>query len=487
MHYLDLTLKEIHQALLDKKVTPLELTLEAIKRAKDSKDNAFECLLENEAIEKAKSLLEPTDSLFWGIPYVAKDNLSTKGIETCASSDILEGYYPLFDATVIEKLNNEGAILIGKTTLDELAMGGSGTTGHKGITYNPYDPSHTHLMGGSSAGSATAVCGGIVPFALGSDTGDSIRKPASHGGMVGFKPTYGRISRYGLFSFAASLDHVGYFTRSVYDATALLTFLAGHDEKDMSSSFKDVEIYENYLDKDYTGTKVAVVNQVIASIKNKTILDAFNNLINKLKAKGVQVDYVDINNDILKAIFPAYLIISCAEATSNNACLDGIKYGNRKDGSSFQEVMMNTRTQGFGELIKRRFVIGQYSLLKENQKDTFLRAQKVRRLVVDKFNEVFANYDLILMPSAPTSAPKIEGDMDRLSDEYMIADNYMAYGNFGGYPSITLPLGFEGDLPFGVNLTGRVFEDGKVLGFAKVIEDLLPYYNLSVLTKEDKR
>lgn len=487
MHYLDLTLVEIHDALVKGLVTPLELTQEALKRLEENKDNCVEAVNKEKALEKASQLTTPTDSLFWGIPYVAKDNFSTKGIETTASSDILKGYYPIFDAAVIEKLEKEGAILIAKTTLDELAMGGSGTSGHLGVTFNPYDPSHKHQIGGSSAGSASLVAASVVPYALGSDTGDSVRKPASHGGLVGFKPTYGRISRFGLFPFAASLDHVAYFTRCCYDASALLTLLSGHDDRDMSSSFKDVEKYEDYIGKDYKGKKVAVVKQVINSITNKNILNAFSNLINKLESYGAIIEYVDMDNDLLKAIFPAYLIISCAEATSNNACLDGIKYGARKDGKSFQEVMMNTRTEGFGELIRRRFVIGQYSLLKENQEDTFIKAQKIRRLVVNEFNKIFEQYDFVLMPAAPSTAPLINGNADRLSDEYMIADNYMAYGNFGGYPSITVPLGFENDLPFGVNLTSRPFNDGEVLGFAEIIESLQGYKNLSVLTKEEKK
>ena len=214
MSYLDLTIKEMHQALVDKKVTPLELTLEAIKRAKEDNNNAFETILEKEAIEIASNLKEPeVDNIFWGIPVGIKDNFSTKGILTTGSSEILRDYVPVFNATVVQKLLDAHAVPIAKTTLDELAMGGTGTTGHKGITYNPYDPSHTRLVGGSSCGSAAMVSNAVVPFALGSDTGDSVRKPASYAGLVGFKPTWGRISRFGLFPFAPSLDHVASFGR----------------------------------------------------------------------------------------------------------------------------------------------------------------------------------------------------------------------------------------------------------------------------------
>jgi aspartyl-tRNA(Asn)/glutamyl-tRNA(Gln) amidotransferase subunit A len=211
MNTLDLSLNEIHAALVAKKVTPLELTQEAIKRAKESKDNAFELIDEANALAFAASLKDPEkDNVLWGIPYVLKDNFSTKGLPTTASSNILNGYVPLYDATVVSKLKAAKAVMIGKSTLDELAMGGTGTTGHLGKTYNPWDPTHQRMIGGSSCGSAASVCSGIVPFALGSDTGDSVRKPASFAGLVGMKPTWGRISRYGLFPFAPSLDHVGF-------------------------------------------------------------------------------------------------------------------------------------------------------------------------------------------------------------------------------------------------------------------------------------
>ena len=233
MSYLDLTIKEIHEALKEGKVTPVQLTEEAIERVKADECNAFEALDFEGALKAAKELVFDPNELLSGIPFLAKDNFSTKGIETTASSNILNGYVPLYDAEVIKRLKDHGAILIGKTTLDELAMGGTGTTGHKGVTTNPYD--HERLIGGSSCGSCAAVAAGVVPFALGSDTGDSVRKPASLGGLVGFKPTWGRVSRYGLFPFATSMDAIGWFTRSVYDSAYLTKILSGHDNKDTVS------------------------------------------------------------------------------------------------------------------------------------------------------------------------------------------------------------------------------------------------------------
>src|SRR5574344_710174 len=235
MNYLDLDIVSMHNALVEGKVKVSDLVKESIKRAKENKDNAFEIILEEDAIKEALELDKlpvEKDNYLFGIPYVAKDNFSTKDIETNASSNILNGYIPLFDATVIKLLKEKKAVLIGKSTMDELAMGGTGTSGHKGITFNPYDKTHTRLIGGSSCGSAAAVSSAIVPFALGSDTGDSVRKPAHYSGLVGLKPTWGQISRFGLFPFAPSLDHVGYFTRSVKDSALLLNVLAKHDDND---------------------------------------------------------------------------------------------------------------------------------------------------------------------------------------------------------------------------------------------------------------
>ena len=261
MNYLDLTINEIHEAIIKGLVTPLELVEESLRRAKNDNCNSFEYICEKEALENVKNLDESLkDNYLYGIPFVLKDNISTKGIPTCGSSNALLGYIPSFTAEVCLKLEKQGAILIGKTTLDELAMGGSGTTGHKGKTYNPWDKSHTRHIGGSSCGSAAACASGIVPLAIGSDTGDSARKPAAYSGLVGFKPTWGRISRYGLFPFAPSLDHVGYFTRDVYTSAVTLNVLAGRDYHDSTSSVKPVERYEEDLDKPVAGMKVAVIS-----------------------------------------------------------------------------------------------------------------------------------------------------------------------------------------------------------------------------------
>lgn len=472
MKYLDLSILEIHEALLKGDVTPLELTKEALLRAKNDTNNAFEYICEKEALALVEKLDEnKKHNLLWGIPYVAKDNFSTKDIPTTASSDILKGYVPVFSSEVITRLEKEGAILIAKGTLDELAMGGSGTTGHLGKTYNPWDPTHQHIVGGSSCGSAAACAANIVPFAMGSDTGDSVRKPASHAGLVGMKPTWGRISRFGLFPYAPSLDHVAYFSKTVKDAALLLDVLAGHDEKDATSSLKNKDQYLASINGDVKGKKIAVIKEILETIKNPVILTAFEKSLKELEEKGAIINYVSMDKKLCLAIYPTYIIISCAEATSNNANLDGIKFGNRVSGETFEDIMIKTRTNGFSELIKRRFIIGNYSLLKDNIDEVFIKAQKCRRLIVNAVNKILEDNDCIYLPAAPSTAPLFEADADKLSSEYLVADNFLAIGNFAGLPSLTLPIGMENGLPFGANITCRKFEEVNVFNIAQAIED----------------
>ncbi len=485
MSYLDCSIKEIHQALVEKKVTPLELAKEALSRVKEDKENSFELILEEGAIAFASTLVEPEeDNLLWGIPYLAKDNFSTKDIETTGSSNILNGYVPVFDATVIAKLKEKKCVLIGKTTLDELAMGGTGTTGHKGTTYNPYDPSHKRMIGGSSCGSASSVASGIVPFALGSDTGDSVRKPASFGGLVGMKPTWGRISRYGLFPFAPSLDHVGFFTRSVEDSAIILEALSGRDDMDLTSSDRPVENYANLTSSSLKGKKIAVLQEIVDSVSDEKNLQFFAKSIEKMKEHGAEVAYVNFGLDLLQSIYPTYIVISCAEATSNDANLDGIKFGPYYGGNTYQDVMFNARTKGFSELIKRRFVIGSFALMKENQDDLFLRAQKNRAKIVERVNQILADYDFIYLPAAPSVAPFIGGVSSKLSDEYLLADNHLALGNFAGLPSITLPLALEGGLPLGVNFMGRAFEEKSLYEVAQCFENITGLSGLSTVNRK---
>jgi aspartyl-tRNA(Asn)/glutamyl-tRNA(Gln) amidotransferase subunit A len=481
MNVLDLSLVEMHQALVDKKTTPLELTTLAIARAKADTCQAFELITETQALAQASALTSPeVNNLFWGIPYVMKDNFSTKGLETTSGSDILKGYQPLFDATVYERLQQANAILIGKATMDELAMGGTGMTGHKGWQYNPYDPSHQRQIGGSSSGSAAVVASGIVPFALGSDTGDSVRKPAAYAGLVGFKPTWGRISRYGLFPFAPSLDHVGYFTRTVEDAAHLTTLLSGHDPHDATSTMQPLPSWDVFQSLNIRGKKIALIQEVMEAIRQPDIKQTFLASVEALKQAGAEIHYVSFPLPLLQAIYPTYMTISCAEATSNNANLDGLKFGPGYTGDTYQDVMMQARTKGFSELIKRRFVIGSYVLMRDNQHDLFLRAQKVRRLIVNTLHDLYKTYDVIYLPAAPTIAPKFTDSSDRLSSEYLIADSHLALGNFAGLPSVTIPLGFVDGMPIAGNVMGRAYEEWMTLKIASAIEQWTGLKNLSI-------
>ena len=468
----DRLIDDIRSELDNGNVTSQELFDEAIDKANRYQEeyNSFVTIINKKDEEISNTILS-------GIPYALKDNISTKGIVTTGSSNILKDYVPLYDATVYRKLKEAGAVLMGKTVLDELAMGGTGTTGHTGVVRNPWDKNR--LIGGSSAGSASAVALGIVPFSIGSDTGDSIRKPAAYGGVVGYKPTYGRISRYGLFAFASSLDHVGVFARSVKDVSYVMDVVKGHDDKDMTSLPDEDIIYVNELNNDVKGKKLFYIKEAI-EIDNgneelRLILDNFRQTIDKCREIGIEVHEVSFRKDLLEAIYPAYMCISCAEATSNNSNLTGIPFGARVNGKNINDIMMKTRTEGFSELIKRRFVMGSYILQKENQEKLFLNACRVRRLIVDKMNELFKEYDGLIMPSSGDIAPVFGSVNDRLSDEYLILGNHMAIGNFGGFPSISIPSGFVNGMPASVNITGRAKEDYLVLNIANKLEEVLGY------------
>lgn len=420
------------------------------------------------------------NSLLNGIPYALKDNFSTKDILTTASSNILKDYIPVYNSTVYQKLIDAGCVLVGKTTLDELAMGGTGTTCHTGVVRNIWDKKR--MVGGSSSGSANAVASGIVPFALGSDTGDSVRKPASYVGVIGFKPTYGRISRYGLFAFASSLDHVGIFARNVKDVAIVTDVLKGKDTNDMTSLEDDNINYLDNLDNEIKGRKLFYIKEVInIKTNNKEtdeIIKNFKENIDKLRELGFIIEEVSIDKKLLEAVYPTYNIISCAEATSNNANLTGILYGPRSGKDNINDMIFDARTKGFSELIKRRFVIGSYVLQKENQEKLFLNACRVRRIIVDKINDLFKKYDGYILPACGTVAPLLEDASDKLTEEYLILENHLQIGNFGGFPSITIPCGYVNNMPISINLTGRAKEDSLVLNMAYHISNKLGNHDI---------
>ena len=462
---------KLRKLLDENKTTGEELFKQAIAK-NDEEINAFVTILDKYMHRGGKTLID-------NIPYALKDNISTRGILTTACSNILKDYIPVYDATVYKKLKEAGAVLVGKTSMDELAMGGTGTTGNNGVVKNPWDKKR--LIGGSSAGSAASVAMNLVPFSIGSDTGDSIRKPAAYGGVVGFKPTYGRVSRYGLFAFASSLDHVGCFTKYVADAAIVTDIIKGYDPHDMTSLEDTNECYFDMLNNSVKGKKLFYFKDICDSKNYEDddelveILIKFKETIKKIKELGIEVEEVEFPKELLLALYPAYMTISCAEATSNNSNLIGIQFGPRGEGSSIEEIMFDARTKGFSELIKRRFILGSYILQKENQEKLFKNAQRVRRLVVDKMNELFKKYDGLIMPSSGSIAPLFEDSSDKLSDKYLILENHLVIGNFGGFPSISIPSGIVNKMPISINITGRAKEDGLVLNLAYKIEQILNF------------
>lgn len=459
-------LEDLHNKLKNKELTSNELIEDTLKKSHEVQDklNAFVTICDDATGSVNENILS-------GIPYVAKDNLSTKDILSTASSNTLKDYVPFFDATVIKRLKEKGAVLIGKSAMDELGMGGTGTTCHTGKVKNPWDI--TRITAGSSAGSAALVASGVVPYALGSDTGDSIRKPAAYCGIVGYKPTYGAISRFGLFPFASSLDHVGVLTRSVRDAAIIVDNVVGIDENDMTTIDLEPNLTDN-LNNDIKGKKIFYIKNLLDNLSDNEetnkILEEFKNTLQHLEELGCTISGIDIDIKLLNAIFPTYVCLSCAEATSNDSNLTGIIFGPRGDGENYIDMIKDHRTKGFSSLIKRRFVIGSYVLQKENQEKYFLNAKRVRRLITNKMNELFKEFDAMIMPASGKIAPKFENVNEEISGNEQVLENLMAIGNFGGYPSITIPNGIVNEMPIGVNITGNIMKDKDVLNIAYKLE-----------------
>ena len=485
MSYMNRTIEEIHESLLKKEVTVKELIEESLQKSHELQDkcNAFVTILDD-----AKEV-EVTDNLLSGIPYGIKDNYSTKGILTTGSSNTLKDYVPFFNATAIGNLNAAGAVAVNKTVMDEFGMGGTGTTGHTGIVLNPWDK--TRICAGSSAGSAAAVAAGVYPYALGTDTGDSIRKPAAYCGIVGYKPTYGMISRYGVFPFASSLDHCGVLARTVKDAAIVVDNMKGIDKNDMTSwDSSDIHLYES-IENNPKGKKLCYVKELcdISNYPNaddelKLHLENFHKTVERCKELGMEVDEVSVDRNLLNASYSVYVVIHSAEASSNMSNLTGIIFGPRGEGDNYIEMMKDHRTKGFSPLIKRRFIIGSYVLQKENKDRYFNNAQRVRRLLVDTWKDLFKKYDAVLSPVGIGPAKKLVDLGKEYDTNTVCLDEQLQIGNFGGFPSITIPNGFVTELPVGVNITGNCYDDINVLSIAYALESSMEYKNQ--IAKGDK-
>ncbi len=484
MDYINYNILDLHEALKNNKITSKELVSESIKKCHDiqKSTNAFVTIIDDAKYK------EVTDNLLSGIPYGIKDNFSTKGVLSTGSSNTLKDYVPFFDATVVKKLNESGCTYVAKTVLDELGMGGTGTTGHTGSVHNPWN--YERMCAGSSAGSAASVACGVYPFALGSDTGDSIRKPAAYCGVVGYKPTYGMVSRYGLFPFASSLDTVGCLTRSVKDSAIVVDAMKGKDENDMTSwDSSNIHLLDS-IDGKVSGKKLFYIKEVcdINNYKNpsnelKSQLENFDKTIELCKSLNMSVNEISIDESLLKSLPATYLVISCAEATSNMSNLTGISFGPRSEGKDIMQIIKDYRTMGFSPLIKRRFVIGSYVLQSENQDKYFLNAKRVRRLIVNKMNELFKEYDALILPVGSGPAKYLENSKNEYNGDINLLEEHLLIGNFGGFPSITIPNGFISNLPVGVNITGNIKKDSLVLNIAYALESKMDYKNQ--IAKED--
>lgn len=416
----------------------------ALNEFKNDKNNAVAFVYENPSFG---------DGPLNGATISIKDNYATIDAPTVASSKILEGFKPSYDAEVIVKLRKSGAAFIGKTHLDELALGGTGTFSAFGVTSNPLD--QTRLVGGSSSGAAATLTESIS-IALGSDTGDSVRLPASYIGKVGFKPSYGAISRYGLYSFASSLDTVAYFAHNVDDIILTSKVLFGQDKKDMTS--KNVSINPT----EEKPRKIGYLNKM--NILDEQSRKSFEKLLADLTNEGIEVVPVDIDDKILKLIDITYMVISFSEASSDLARLSGINYGNRVDGSDWSEIMTNTRSNGFGKMVQRRLALGSFFLSNDNIHEIFEQAQKVRRILVDTFNNVYSQVDFLIFPAA-APAPKIE--IGKASNWH---SSYLTHSNFEGSPSLVIPFTKSENMPVGLAMDSKLYNDEKLLSFALWME-----------------
>ena len=475
MRYLDLDIKEINDLLKEKKIKPIDLVNEAFERIESTNLNWFITLNKEEAIKKAIELENvPVDNLLFGLPIAIKDNILTKDLRTTAASHILDDFIPIYDATVISKIKEKNMIIIGKTNMDEFAMGSTGETSYFGPTLNPIDSSL--VPGGSSSGSASCVAAGITPLSLGTDTGGSIRQPSSFCGLVGLKPTYGRVSRYGVIAFASSLDQVGPITRSVYENALLLNVISGQDKYDLTSSTIEVKDYTKLIGKDIKGIKIAVPNYYMSDVINKEIREKVLKIIDLLKENGAIVEYIDIK--YLEYAIPLYQVIALAEASSNLARYDGVRYGLQiSDFDSIDDLYKKTRTEGFGNEVKRRIMIGSYVLSGENAKNYYYKALKVRKSLKLEFDKVFSKYDLIIGPTNTDVAYKLGTKQDDALKSFY--DDLLTIPvNMAGLPAMSLPIGKNSaNLPIGMHIIGSYFEEDKIYWLASFIENMLKEEN----------
>ena len=474
MNITELTVHELKDKLSNKELTISEITKAYCDRINEKEKDveAFVTTLCDEATMQAKEIEEKVANgeikeELAGIPIGIKDNINVKGVRTTCSSKMLENFVSPYNATVIDKINDKHLINLGKLNMDEFAMGGSTEYSAFHITKNPWNLNC--VPGGSSGGSAAAVAANMVPWALGSDTGGSIRQPASFCGVVGMKPTYGLVSRYGLVAFASSLDQIGPITKDVEDCALLLNVITGHDEKDSTSEKIEKIDYTLSLKNDVKGLKIGVPKEFFAEGINPEVKASLNKAIEKYKELGAEIE--EFSLDIAKYSLATYYIIACAEASSNLGRFDGIRYGYRTPNySDLNELFVNSRTEGFGEEVKRRIILGTYVLSSGYYDAYYKKAQQVRRLVQNEFDKAFDKYDVILTPTSPTVAFKI-GEKSNNPLEMYLSDICTVSVNIAGLPGISIPCGVDKEgMPIGMQLIGQRFSESTLLNVAYTYE-----------------
>ena len=473
MDLTELTVHELQEKLKNKEINVSDITKAYISRIdeKEKDVQAFVTVLKEEALKKSEEVQAQFDNrennALAGIPIGIKDNINTKGIRTTCSSKMLENFISPYNATVMEKINEENMITLGKLNMDEFAMGASTEYSYFKKTKNPWNLSR--VPGGSSGGSAAAVAANMVPFALGSDTGGSIRQPAAFCGVVGLKPTYGLVSRYGLVAFASSLDQIGPITKDVKDCAILLNVIAGHDEKDTTSANIEKKDYTKALKNDVKGLKIGVPKEFLGEGINEEVKSRILEAIEEYKKLGAIVEECSL--DIAKYALASYYIIACAEASSNLGRFDGIRYGYRsKNFNNIKELYKNSRSEGFGEEVKRRIILGTYVLSSGYYDAYYKKAQQVRTLVKQEFEKCFNKYDVILTPTSPTVAFEFGSKSNNPLEMYM-ADICTVSVNIAGVPAISIPCGVDSNgMPVGLQLIGNNFAEETILNAAYTFE-----------------
>lgn len=474
------SIRELHQQLVKKERSAVEITTEALQRieAVDPKVKSFLCITADYALEAAKQVDQKIAAkeeigLLAGIPIGIKDNICTTGIPTTCASRILENFVPPYESTVTQKLKDAGAVMVGKTNLDEFAMGSSTENSGYQVTANPWDLSR--VPGGSSGGSAAAVAASECVVALGSDTGGSIRQPASLCGIVGLKPTYGLVSRFGLVAYASSLDQIGPLSRSVEDAAILLGAIAGYDNKDSTSINVSIPDYTQFLKKSLKGLKIGIIEETFGEGLDPIVEKTVNEAIAQLKSLGAKVQKISCPR--FRYGLPAYYIIAPSEASANLARYDAVKYGIRENADSLIDMYTKTRAKGFGTEVKRRIMLGTYALSAGYYDAYYLKAQKVRTLIKQDFDTAFEKVDVLVCPTTPTTAFKAgEKTSDPLS--MYLSDLMTIPVNLAGLPGMSIPCGFDPQgLPIGLQLIGNVLEEGKLFQVGYAYEQATTWHN----------